>query len=622
MMVILYMIKFIFYLFFSILRINILHAQETESDLISFSNGKIWTKYLHLNSNNISKIKSDSNFFFAKDGFKNPLSELKNSIDTFRHPEPFLQKNLGHPECLFPARLKILKKYFKISPKTVNCPAYDNWVKATKTKDVQIIFASQFVNNPASVMGHTFIKFKNNDSSDYLNLYLGYAAEVPDNTNALKYFYKGLSGGFQGVFNDGPYYQKVYEYNDIEQRDIWEYTLKLTNEQKNYLSDHIWELRNTAKFDYYFFNRNCSYMLLEILNTVIIDKNLIPNDTFIIPHETLKLLNRMNLLDDEKYLPSIRSNLVHKYEQLNSSEQQDTIKIISSKHLNGNENSRILDTLIDYNLISFQKNKKINANFKDTDFSQQTLILRSKINKPEDFRSNVSIPPSPLKAHPPHQFSISVGRQNNGKTFYSLILNPGIHQVMDKSDGFVANSNFNFLSPEFRYREDQKKPYLSSFKLIEFSSLNPYTSIDPKFSWGIRLFYQKNESNDCLGCSSLNALMFVGYSFQKNQSSSFNLFPSLEFIHTVTPQEKNDALIGAIAEYIYEKGKYKFLINESIQQGIRSYQVTPVIYSTTLRYKIYNIFNNNDLESKILFKKFSSMFKSYVELSLGYIVLW
>lgn len=598
-----------------------LRAQELEPDLIALSKSEKWHKYLHLNSNGMSRIKADSNFFLAEDGFKNPLAELKASIATFISPEIFLRKNIGHPNCLFPARLKLIKQKFKIVATDINCPAYTNWLKNTKTSEIQIVFASQFVNNPASVMGHTFLKFKKNDTSDYLNLYLGYAAEVPDNTSPLKYFYYGLTGGFPGIFSVGPYYQKVFEYNDIEQRDIWEYTLNLTNEQKEYLADHVWELENTAKFGYYFFDRNCSYMLLDILNTIVDGQNLLPKSPFVIPHETLKLLDRRNLLLHEKFLPSIRTKLVHKFQLLSQVERQQVLHVISTKHLSTHENINVLDTLIDYNLIEFQRGKKLDSEFKDTAFSRNVLIARSKDNKITNEMENIANPPSPLATHSPHQLSLSIGNQNNGKTFYSLIFKPGIHQQMDKSDGFIANTSFSFLSPEIRYKQNQKKLYLNSFKLINFSSINPYTPIDPQLSWGLLVSIFKNESNECPNCSMFNTLIYFGYNLKKSGTTSYNFFPSLEFRHKFSLSQA-DLFVGGIAEYIYELKKIKFLISESIQQPIRAYDTSPVFYSTNLNIRFFDIFTNNDLESKILIKNFSSKFKSYVELSLGYVILW
>jgi hypothetical protein len=86
---------------------------------------------------------------------------------------------------------------------------------------------------------------------------------VPPGSN-LDYPVRGIFGGYRGYFSTIPYYLKVQEYRDIENRDIWEYRLNLTEPQIRRLLMHAWELGN-ASFDYYFFKENCSYHLLSLL---------------------------------------------------------------------------------------------------------------------------------------------------------------------------------------------------------------------------------------------------------------------------------------------------------------------------------------------------------------------
>jgi len=60
-----------------------------------------------------------------------------------------------------------------------------------------------------------------------------------------------------------PYYLKVREYNDMENRDVWEYELDLSHDTIDRVLMHVWEL-GPIYFDYYFFDENCSYYLLEL----------------------------------------------------------------------------------------------------------------------------------------------------------------------------------------------------------------------------------------------------------------------------------------------------------------------------------------------------------------------
>ncbi|MCK7512715.1 MAG: DUF4105 domain-containing protein [Desulfobacterales bacterium] len=61
-----------------------------------------------------------------------------------------------------------------------------------------------------------------------------------------------------------PYYAKLQEYSDVDHRDIWEYSLNLTEPEIRRMMLHIRELDAIAS-DYYFFDENCSYLLFSLL---------------------------------------------------------------------------------------------------------------------------------------------------------------------------------------------------------------------------------------------------------------------------------------------------------------------------------------------------------------------
>src|SRR5207247_7522605 len=71
-------------------------------------------------------------------------------------------------------------------------------------------------------------------------------------------------GGYPGTFSILPYYLKVREYSDMENRDLWEYELELAPPELERVLLHLWELL-PAYYQYYFFDENCSYHLLGLL---------------------------------------------------------------------------------------------------------------------------------------------------------------------------------------------------------------------------------------------------------------------------------------------------------------------------------------------------------------------
>ncbi len=123
------------------------------------------------------------------------------------------------------------------------------------------------MNNPSSMFGHTLLRFDRAGQDEKTRL-LSYAVNygaVTGNDNGLLFAVYGLTGGYPGTYSVMPYYQLVRQYTDFENRDIWEYQLNLTPAEVRRLLEHLWELREQYA-DYYFFDENCSYQLLFLLD--------------------------------------------------------------------------------------------------------------------------------------------------------------------------------------------------------------------------------------------------------------------------------------------------------------------------------------------------------------------
>ena len=107
------------------------------------------------------------------------------------------------------------------------------------------------------MFGHTFLRLdgENQDEDARLLAYtINYAADVNPADNELFYAYRGLFGGYPGVISVQPYYDKVKEYSDFENRDIWEYVLNLTPDETAQLVRHVWEIQ-PIRFDYFFIGK-------------------------------------------------------------------------------------------------------------------------------------------------------------------------------------------------------------------------------------------------------------------------------------------------------------------------------------------------------------------------------
>lgn len=146
--------------------------------------------------------------------------------------------------------------------------------------------------------------------------------------NGVVFAIKGLFGGYFGQYSLLPYYDKLKEYRDTEQRDIWEYNLNLTQDEINLMMQHIWEIKDTHSF-YYFFDENCSYNMLWLLE--IAREGVKLRDQFVYqvtPPETIFATQNENLIEKSIYRPSKRTKILA-YEKALQKEYRILVKELS-----------------------------------------------------------------------------------------------------------------------------------------------------------------------------------------------------------------------------------------------------------------------------------------------------
>ena len=119
-----------------------------------------------------------------------------------------------------------------------------------------MVFPTYGMGSPLSIYSHTFIKInsKKYPEGSYLNTAISFSAAFPSNENPVTLTFKGVFGGYQGYFGVEPYYLKVKAYSYLDNRDLFEYYLNLTEDEIDRIVLHVWELKDIS-MDYYFFKK-------------------------------------------------------------------------------------------------------------------------------------------------------------------------------------------------------------------------------------------------------------------------------------------------------------------------------------------------------------------------------
>jgi len=503
----------------------------TSERMRTLSNERYWHLLMHYRKNLFGGYRSEADgleFFLAPDGRTDPYSELVANVRAFLQPEPV--KTIGplkqHPSCAFPERHRYLKEQLGLATPVVKCPDFEAWRPRFSPSGATLVFASAYLNNPASMFGHTFLRIdskpridhtKKNDLLDYG---VNYSAKTGDD-GGITFAVLGLIGGYPGFFSLLPYFEKVQEYSDVESRDLWEYPLHLEPEQIHRMIGHIWELGSTY-FDYFFFDENCSYHLLSLLE--VANPNWHLTDEFfywVIPSDTVRVLAKVpGALGPPTFRPSLQRRLERQYEDLNPTElaQFEHARDTQFK-LKGNESVAVLDVLIDQQKYDLMRNQR-NETDLDKQLRRELLLARAKSLAVSDQKYSGRIDAwhsaavSNRPDHGVHTAKLSVYGGSFRKTaYYGLQIRPVYHDLFDQDAGYLAFSELTIGRVNLRIYPSEKRVRLHSAHIAEVTSLAPSDALGSRLSWSASGGLVSPRDVACRNCNALAVEGGAGESF-------------------------------------------------------------------------------------------------------------
>lgn len=440
-----------------------------------------------------SQVDSES-FFLAPDGKTNPQSELEATLASFF--APYAETNEEHhPQCVFIARYHWMKQELNFDSKRLpqhHCSRFNNWMAKLDPDQITLIFPMAFLNNPASMFGHTLLRIDaptQNEHTRLLAYTLGFAAHTQQE-RGLPFALKGLFGGYPGRFSIAPYYLRVKEYGDIENRDIWEYNLGLTPTEVRRMLMHVWELRS-AHFDYYFLDENCSYHLLSMLEVARPSLHL--TDRFkwwAIPADTIRTVTEApNLLNGVKFRPARRTILYERTRQMENKLQEIAKGVGEGGILADSETlrklppfdqARVLELAIDYEAYLRASEKVVQKEGESSPMPM--LVARSRLDVPPQTPHITAPDVRPDQGHKSTRIGISYGCEDS-QHFFQLEGRPAYHDLLDPSDGFIRGAQIEFLDAAVRYWPRKNRVALERLNFINIVSVPPRDRFIQSFSW-------------------------------------------------------------------------------------------------------------------------------------------
>jgi hypothetical protein len=443
-----------------------------------------------------ASLADSPDFFLAANGATDPQAELAATLRAFFAPPDVTVRGREHPQCVYVARYGWLRQQLHFDPQRLleqPCPKFDAWRAAIHPTSVTLIFPEAYMNNPSSMFGHTLLRFDAEDTGERRDL-LAYAtnfAANPGDDSALVFTARGLFGLYPGYFSLQPYYEKVAEYADWEQRDLWEYQLDLSAEQIDFLLEHLWELRGVA-FDYYFFDENCSYQLLELLKVARPDLVYWRRfQMWTAPSDTLRVvLHDAGLLRAVTFRPSITTRLRHEARLLPPEALALALQIADGSAVATDSRldalppeTRALVLTVAYDEVRFVYLSRDVDGTATAARAHAILVELSRVPHTAHL-----IPPPPVPAvrpdegHRTARFSVGAGWRRS-RPFVQAQIRPGYHDLLDPQGGYTPGAQIDFLQAALRVYGDDGELRLQDLTLVDIVSLAPRDALFKPFSW-------------------------------------------------------------------------------------------------------------------------------------------
>lgn len=485
-------------------------ALTARAHALQLAERREWQVLLHTTPDLFGGVTSSIDapgFFFSPHGKDDPAAELDATLAAF-FAVPAGWTGPDHPLCAYPARAAWLRAELGIDAAQLPappCDRYAQWRQTIGARSITLVFASAFLNNPASMFGHPFLRLNRATrglGSDLLAYSVNFAAE-PTTNNAILYTFMGLLGGFPGTFTTLPYYLKVKEYGALESRDLWEYELSFTAPEIERFMQHLWEL-GRATFDYYYLDENCSYHLLGVLEVARPSLRLTHRfAAWVVPTDTLRLLSEQpGLIGEVRYRPSRQAVMRARRALLEGDEKALAAALAESiepesvallEALPPARQARVLDAAAE--LLRYRAGSRETLEPPEQEVERALFLRRGRLG--------MASPPLDIaRGDPPDtghgSTALALGGGWDGvDPFVALTVRPALHTVLDAQDGFAANTQIEFITGELRARPTSGL-VLEQLDLLRIQSISPLDPWTPSPSWRLNIGAARSRELRCV----------------------------------------------------------------------------------------------------------------------------
>lgn len=512
--------------------VSALLPAATDARIVALASRRDWQTLLFMRPRWWGAARSvvDSpEFFLSAAAAWTPERELAATVAAFA--QPFDAASDAHPLCRFPARAAWLAAAAPDLSRLWDtqrpaCKALRQFLAGTGDERASLVFSSAFANNPASLFGHLFLRLHKRavagrTASPLLDDTVNFMAE-PDTSNPLLYTWRGATGGFAGRFSLLPFYLKIQEYNNAESRDLWDYELALSRAELQRLKLVLWDV-GPQTIDYWYFDENCSLILLMLIEAAKPDIVLQMPHPWVIPADAVRVVTAVpGLVSAVHFRPSVRTRFLRRYALLDPSHQALLTAIIADNAadtaagqlmaLAPAARAAVIDTAIEFidydEELAGTKAATVHASLR-----RSLLAERARLITPSS-ELNIPAPDAerPDRAAGSARIGLGAVHRFGALPDWQLSWRPALRSLAEPDWGRPTGLAIAFFDTLLRWQNDNKKLFIERFNLLSVLSVPPAQRLAKALAWSVELGAAR--SDDCSiersACSDYHGRVGVG----------------------------------------------------------------------------------------------------------------
>lgn len=448
------------------------------------SQSPVWLSLLH--SDGATSAISDPSFILSGKRFS-PSQELSETLK-------FLYSGDASHVCRFPARYVWLKSQLDLPDLDLSlCRDLQEFVEKAPNQQMSLVFASESLAQPASMMGHAFLKLSGQTSDGTeVSHAITFFTEA-EGYNLPKLFLESTVLGKQGFFALSPFDEELNRYLKKEQRKVWFYDLKLDAAMRQLIQYHLQELKQT-KLVYFFQSYNCATLLRHVL---ALSGNLPTSPhIWVSPKDVVQDVSQAGLVQSV----SVDSPSGWLVRVLSDQMAPESSEEIAQKIKQGRIEALQFALNNDQDYLRFSLAQAyasyLQAEYPDTPFITQTLNQLAALQQYPDKQLQTSVALNPANSPPDSQLSFStVGEGTHHR--HRIALLPASHWLMDNNGAYTQETELQLMGLT-AYIDQNQRVGLDRLTLYKMQSYTPYNpmvgGVSSKFlvQWGGNPFQAPN----------------------------------------------------------------------------------------------------------------------------------